>query len=260
MDERQRGLRARVGQVREVAQDLRAREHALVDDRAAAEARDHELRAGGDLGHAADHVELALERVLVGRQLVGRGHDELLDVGRVEVGRDADVVLVDRHVAPADDALALGDDGVLEQLLELLAALLLAREEADADAVGAGRRQVLVDHAADELVGQLEQDSSAVAGVRVRARGPAVLEVLERDDRAYDGLVGPGSIELGDHGDATGVVLVGRVVEADPAAGTFRHRRETGGGRDAPSEGSEGSENGSSGVGSRQTPERLTAA
>ena len=107
VDERERGLRARVREVREVAQDLRAREHALVDDRAAAEARDDELRAGGDLGHAADHVQLALERVLVGRELVGRGHDELLDVRRVEVGRDADVVLVDRDVAPGDDALAL---------------------------------------------------------------------------------------------------------------------------------------------------------
>ena len=94
--ERERGLRARVLQVGVVAEQLRAGQHALVDDRAAAEARDHELRAGGELGHAADHVELALERVLVARELVGGGHDELLDVRRVEVGRDADVVLVDR--------------------------------------------------------------------------------------------------------------------------------------------------------------------
>jgi hypothetical protein len=37
-------------------------------------------------------------------------------------------------------------------------------------------------------------------------------------------------------------VLVGRVVEADPAAWAFRHGRATGGGRGSPSEGSEGND------------------
>ena len=65
VDEPQRGLRPRVLQVGVVAEQLRRREHPLVDDRARAEARDHELRARRELGHAADHVQLALERVLV---------------------------------------------------------------------------------------------------------------------------------------------------------------------------------------------------
>ena len=99
--ERERRLRARVLQVGVVAEQLRGGEHALVDDRAARERRDHEVRAGGQLGHAADHVELALERVLVARELGRRGDDELLDVGREPVGGDADVVLLDRDVAPA---------------------------------------------------------------------------------------------------------------------------------------------------------------
>ena len=51
----------------------------------------------------------------------------------------------------------------------------------------------------------------------IRARGAAVLEVLERDDGAVYGLVRRLAIELGNHGDAAGVVLVGRVVEADRA-------------------------------------------
>ena len=120
MDERERRLRPRVLQVGVVAQQLRRREHALVDDRAARERRDHEVRPGRQLGHAADHVELALERVLVARQLGRRGDDELLDVGREPVGGDADVVLLDRDVAPGDDALALGLDRLGEQPLELV--------------------------------------------------------------------------------------------------------------------------------------------
>ena len=112
VDERERRLGALVLQVGVVAEQLRGREHALVDDRAARERRDHEVGAGGELGHAPDHVEPALEGVLVRQAVRGRGrHDELLDVGREVVGGDADVVLVDRHVAPADDALALGLDG-----------------------------------------------------------------------------------------------------------------------------------------------------
>ena len=215
VDERERRLRPRVLQVGVVAEQLRRGEHALVDDGAAGEARDDELRPGGQLGHAPDHVELALEGVLVVREVaLGRDH-ELLDVGRVEVGGDADVVLVDRDVAPADDALALVADLLLEQRLELGAAVLVLRQEADADAVGARRRQVLADQAPHQLVGHLEQDPGAVAGVRVRSRRPAVLEVLQRHDRPLDGLVRGLAAQARHEGDAAGVVLVCRVVEAD---------------------------------------------
>ena len=142
-------------------------------------------------------------------------HHELLDVGRVEVGGDADVVLVDRDVAPADDALPLGADLLLEQRLELGAAVRVLRQEADADAVGARRRQVLADQAPHQLVGHLEQDPGAVARVRIGSRRPAVLEVLQRHDRPLDGLVRGLPAQARHEGDAAGVVLVCRVVEAD---------------------------------------------
>ncbi len=215
VDQRQRALGARVLQVGEVAHQLRRREHALVDDRARGEARDHELRPGGQLGDAADHVELALERVLVVLELALGGDDEVLDVRGEVVGRDADVVLVDRHVAPADHALALGLDGVLEQLLERRALLLVLGEEADADAVAPRGREVAADETTHQLVGHLHEDPRAVAGVRVGARGAAVLEVLQRDDRAADRLVRRVTIELRDERDAASVVLIGWVVQAD---------------------------------------------
>ena len=216
VDERERGLGPRVLQVGVVAEQLRGGEHALVDDRAARERRHHEVRAGGELGHAADHVELALERVLVVQALRrGRGDHELLDVGREVVGGDADVVLVDRHVAPADDALALGLDGARQQRLELGAPLVVLGQEADGHAVAARGREVVADETTQQLIGELEQDPGAVAGVGVGARGPAVLEVLQRDDRALHRLVARLAAEARDHGDATGVVLIAGVVQAD---------------------------------------------
>ena len=65
VDERELALDALVDEVGEVLAQLRAREHALVDDGARAEARDRDVAAARLLDHAADHVELALERVLV---------------------------------------------------------------------------------------------------------------------------------------------------------------------------------------------------
>jgi hypothetical protein len=69
----ERRLGPRVLQVGVVAEQLRGGQHPLVDDRPAAEAGDHQLGSGGDLGHPPDHVELALEGVLVAGQLVGGG-------------------------------------------------------------------------------------------------------------------------------------------------------------------------------------------
>ena len=81
-------------------------------------------------------------------------------------------------------ALALGRDRLLDQLLERLPALGVAREVTDADAVAPGRRQLdSGDRAAHERVGDLQQDAGAVTGVGVRALGPAMLHVLERLER-----------------------------------------------------------------------------
>ena len=110
VDEHERALRARVADVRVAGLELRRHEHALVDDRLRGEAREDQVGPGGELGDAADDVELALEGVLVAGELVGSGDDELLDDRRGRGGGVADGCEVHRDVAPADDALALGLD------------------------------------------------------------------------------------------------------------------------------------------------------
>ena len=212
--EAQRALGPLVVQVGVEAVQLEGDEHPLVDDGPRGEARDHEVRAGGALGHAADHVELALEGVVVAH-VVGGADEELADLGPGRVGRVPRVVGVDGHVAPAQHVLALLLDRVLEQSLELgPLGGVLAREEADRDAVAPRWRQV-VDDRPQELVGHLDEDPGAVAGLGVGALRPAMLQVLERRDRAPDRLVAARAVQARHEGDAARVVLVGWVVEAD---------------------------------------------
>jgi hypothetical protein len=124
------------------------------------------------------------------------------------------VLGVDIDIAPADNALALGFDRVHEELLELVAALVVVREETDGDPVLAGRRQRLADDCAEERVRHLEQDPGTVTRVAVCTRGASVLEVFEGDDRAPHGLVPDHAVQPRHEGDPAGVVLVGRVIEA----------------------------------------------
>ncbi len=218
--ERQRAGEALVLQVGVEAAQLGGLEHALVDDGPARARGRVELGADGELDDAPDDVELALEGVLVVLEAGTRLDEELADVRARGVGGVADVVLVDRHVAPAEDALALDADVELEQLLDLAAMALVARQEADAHAVAPGLGQLEVDARAEEAVRQLHQQSGAVAGADVGPLGSPVLEVVERLERLDHDVVARDVVEAGDHGDAAGVVLVPRVVQA---VGLWRH-------------------------------------
>ena len=223
MDEHERCLDPLVPEIGEVPRELRGRQHSLVDERARGEAREREVRARGELGHTADDVQLPLERVLV-RLKLGRGpDDELPDARSVDVGARADVTIVDRDVPPGKDALALGLDGVDQELLELDPASVVLREEADPDAVLTGRRQLIADHRPDEPVRHLEQDPGAVAGLRIRSGSSPVLQVRERSQPAYHRLVRRHAVQARDEGDTAGVVLEGRVVQATPLGRALPH-------------------------------------
>ena len=79
-------------------------------------------------------------------------------------------------------------------------------------------------------MGELDQDARAVAGVRVRSRGAAVLEEVQGRDAALDHLVDRLAVEPRKAGDATPIVLVGRVVETS-GPGRRRSGRALGGRR-----------------------------
>jgi hypothetical protein len=152
VDERHPRDHPLVLEVGEVVRQLQGGEHALVDDRAAREAGDREARHLALLDHPTDHVELALEGVLV-LDAVGGGHEQLPDAGRAGARHRAAVLRLDRHVAPADHALALVLDGALDQPLGVLAGVLVVGQEADGHAVAPGLGQLEPGLGAQEGVG-----------------------------------------------------------------------------------------------------------
>jgi hypothetical protein len=220
MHEREPAGQALVAQVGEVARKLGGGQHALVDHGPARGARDGEAFHLRVLHHTADHVELALEGVLVGDP-VARAYEQLADVGRGGAGHPAALAGHHRRVAPAQDVLALGLHRPLEQLHGLRAAALVAREEARGYPVAALLGQLEVHRLAEEPVRELHQDPGAVTGVGVGALRAAVLEALEREQRACHHLVRGGAAQARDERDAAGVVVEAWVVQpiGGPAAG-----------------------------------------
>ena len=124
----------------------------------------------------------------------------------------------DRHVAPAEELQPLLVGDALDQRDGSGSLVGVRGQEGDAGGVGVravrGRLgQVEVDDRAQQLVGQLQQDSGAVAAGRLGAGGAAVLEVGQRHEGVGDDLVGAPPLDVGDHGHATRVTLGGRVVK-----------------------------------------------
>ncbi len=126
MDQAERRLGQRIAQVLVEALDLRGEQQALVDHGARREGRHVELRQAGQLvllleldqrvlGLLADRQDLALEGVLVG-ELGAAADDRHLHDRHALDDRGAEAGRVDRHVAPADELLALDLDEVLETL------------------------------------------------------------------------------------------------------------------------------------------------
>ena len=227
VEERDRGDRALVREVRVEARQLRRDHQPLVDDRARRHRDDVAVElalAERTLGAAPRQVEPALELGAV--EALRPAQQQLLDAGqRVqrETAQDRRVV---RHGAPADglDAEALGR--VLEHGARRGAGVLVLRQEAHRDrellAVGelvAEARRVV----AQQLERDLDRDARTVAGRRVRGDGAAVREVDDGLDGELDDAARALAADLGDEAGAAGVVILRGVVE--PARRMQKSRR-----------------------------------
>jgi len=130
------------------------------------------------------------------------------------VGELAEVVVDRRHLAPAEDAQALGAGDLLDTGLLLTALAGIAREECQTRGVLADRGQFEICDRAQERVRHLGQDACAVTRAGIRADGAAVLEVAQRLERQRDDVVAGFATKCRDHGEAAGVLLERRVVHA----------------------------------------------
>jgi hypothetical protein len=184
---------------------------------AAREARNvEEARAPvrGVLEHATDHVELALEGVLL---QTCAGRHEGLPYDRQPGARVApDGARVVGNLAPPEHVLSLGVDQLLEEPHLTVAFERVLGEEDHARRVGPGRGQIDGEPLrllAQKAVGKLDQDAGAIAGLRVAAAGAPVLEVHEHLDALVDQRVGRLAPDVRDEADSAGVVLAGGIVE-----------------------------------------------
>jgi hypothetical protein len=195
VDHRQRRHHRCVVQVGVVLADLLREEHALVRYRARRERRHIKLAAVPQVQRLdrvtcalSYDVELALERILV--HVAGTTRDEDLPDHRFDfLGAQREAAVVGGHVAPAEQQLAFGLDRTLDFLFAGHAGRRLLRQEDHADAILADCRQrdaELAAGAAEEEVGQLDQDARAVALQRVGAGRAAVGQVLEDPQAMLD--------------------------------------------------------------------------
>ncbi|MNV17656.1 hypothetical protein D3C71_1084490 [compost metagenome] len=211
---------ALVGQVFVVHAHLVGQQQALVDHGAAGHARNVVFLAVLELqaldvgaGGLADHVQLALQRVL---------HDHVVATADEYLAQDGLLlahggghghVHIDRHIAPAQQYLAFGLDGALHLLLTSQSRGVLLGQENHAHTVFARCWQgyALLGHLfAVQRVRDLDQDAGAVAHQRVGTHRATVVDVFQNLQSLRHDVVALDALDVGHKPEAAGVVFVTR--------------------------------------------------
>ncbi len=79
---------------------------------------------------------------------------------------------------------------------------------------GCARGKFEVDDLSEEFDWRLDEDAGTIAAVGLGTSGAAVFEVFQSDEPVGDDGVRAAALDVGDHGNAAGVRLVPRVVQA----------------------------------------------
>ncbi len=128
----------------------------------------------------------------------------------------AEIGIVDRHVAPAQNLLALGADRVLDDLHRARTRLVLAREEILAHCIMAGLRQREAELRAflrEEAMRDLQQHAATVTGLRVRAHRATMVEVREDRQAMPDDRVALAVLDIRHEADTAGILLVAGIIK-----------------------------------------------
>ena len=233
VDERNGRLDGGVVEIDEEAAHLRGDEHALVHDSARAHGADVEdLVAQGKLGvgllldGAAAHIQTALEGV-TRRRIVGAPQKGLQDGRHAGAGCLAQVMRIDRHLAPKEQRHAGLSAALLKHAMGILYAPVVLWEEQHGHAIVALCRQnlaALLSLFTEKVMRNLEQDASAVAGVLLESRAAAVLQVDQNGQRIVQNLVMALTVDIGKRADATCVVVEFGAIKALLLSGICLHR------------------------------------
>ena len=164
-------------------------------------------------GRLADHVQLALQRVLHDHVVATADEDLAQDGLLLAHGGGHGHVHIHRYIAPAQQNLAFGLDGALHLLLASQAGCVLLGQEDHAHTVLARRRQghALLGHFfAVQRIRNLDQDARAIAHQRVGTHGATVVNVLQDLQRLRHDVVALHTLDVGHKAEPAGVVFVTR--------------------------------------------------
>ena len=233
VDERYGRLDGGVVEIDEEAAHLRGDQHALVHDSTRAHgAHIENLVAQGELGvglffdGTAAHVQATLKGIAGGR-VVRTAQEGLQDSRHAGAGRLAQVVRVDRHLAPKEQRHAGLGAALLKHAAGILHALVVLREEQHGHAIVALCRQnlaALLSLFTEKVMRNLEQDASAVAGVLLESRAAAVLQVDQNGQCIVQNLVMALTVDIGKRADATCIVVEFGAIKALLLSGICLHR------------------------------------
>ncbi len=158
--------------------------------------------AHAELGEPADHEQRTFPRA---RWHAPHAHEHLAEHRHHLACGGADVRGVDRHVAPAEKPLPLLRDDLFDDLLARRARFRIRRQEHLTDrepATALGWEPETGRLREQELLGKLEQDAGAVAGLGIGAHGRAVRESAEDLESVVDDRVRPTTFDVRDEPDA----------------------------------------------------------
>ena len=215
---------ARVLQIVKIGAHLVGQQQALVNHGATGHARNVVFLAvlqievlNGGAGGLADHIQLALQRVLHD-DVVTAANEHLADDGFFfpHCGRHGHVQ-VDWHIAPAQQYLAFGFDGALHLLFARHARGVLLGQKDHAHAVFASSREpdpVQGHLFAVQRVGQLNQDARTVPHEFVGAYRTPVVQVFENLERVGHDAVALLTPDMGHKTHTASIMLVAGRIQA----------------------------------------------
>ncbi len=213
MDQRQRRPEQLVAEVGIKFFQLSGQQQPFVDDAARGHAADVTLRQGF-FDQTAHHEKFALKRGGRGKRLTT--DEELADQRRAFARGAADLLGMNRNIAPGDHPPALVADDLLNLRLAAGAA------EDHRHTVAPGFRQSVPHFTTEKFMRKRQQQPGAVTGIRISARRPTVHQPLEHGQPHLHNAVTRPVVEIRHQADTTCVMLVGKAVEA-----AVRHRRRS---------------------------------
>ena len=202
MEYRDAGFEERRAQVRVKARQLSADEQRFVDDGPARE-RAHEDGQPGARGPPLDHAAREVEPPFPHLSIPGAGrrtHEDLPDRGLARRGERAEDGAIDGHDPPTEHRHAEPDENGFNQVDGGVTGTSRLRQEEHAE------RHAFHRPDAEQAVGDLGQDTGAVAGLVVRG-GAAVGEPGDGGKSHRQDVVGAIAVGARDEADAAGVTL-----------------------------------------------------